>query len=34
MDKAETHGITDSVINNTKRIWGELMKSKKTNRRS
>ena len=32
MDKAQTHGITDSVVNNTKRIWGELMKSKKTNR--
>ena len=32
MDKAEQYGITDSVINNTKRVWGELMKSKKTNR--
>lgn len=32
MDKAEIHGVTERVIDSTKRIWGELMKSKKTNR--
>ncbi len=32
MDLAQRKGINDNVINNTRRIWGEIMKSKKTNR--
>ena len=32
MDLAQRKGINDNVINNTRRIWGEVMKSKKTNR--